>query len=281
MFKKGVLLLVFTIGLTILIFNLPKSVVKSRSESISNNEESHDENDGHDHEREEARSFNHSAEIPEDVSDKIKNLRQRLNNNTNKEKSVIFADSLAVLFTQYNKYDSAAKYYEFISTINPSDENKLKAGDAYYKAFTYAVDIDKASILGNKARGFYEKVLEKEPENLEVKTSLAMTYVSSSTPMKGITMLREVLEIDPDNQGALFNMGILSIQSNQYQKAVERFERVVKINPDHLQAQFFLGVSYFELSQNEKALKQFELVKQKEKDPSILNTVESYLKDLK
>jgi outer membrane protein len=276
MFKKGIILLVFTIGLSVLIFNLPKSVVKSNKSAISTEEDSHED----DHSQEEMKT-SHGLVVPDNVEEKIINYRQLIKNSINKEKSAIFADSLAALFYQYNKFDSAAKYLEIVVNTTNSNEAFEKAGNAYYKAFTYAVNNDKAAQFGEKARFFFNKILEKNPENLEVKTNMAMTYVSSSTPMKGIVMLREVLEKDPDHQDALFNMGILSMQSNQYQKAMERFERVVKINPDNLQAQFFLGVSYFEIGNNDKAFAQFELVKSKEKDPSILNTVESYLKDLK
>jgi Tfp pilus assembly protein PilF len=65
---------------------------------------------------------------------------------------------------------------------------------------------------------------------------MAMTYVSTSTPMQGILMLREVIAKEPEFEPALFNLGILSIRSNQFGKAVERFKQILKINPANSKA---------------------------------------------
>ena len=107
-----------------------------------------------------------------------------------------------------------------------------------------------------------------------------MTYLSSKTPMQGITMLREVLAEDPKNELALFNLGMLSIQSGQYDKAIGRLEELVKINPAYTQAQLLLGIAWMNKGDNEKAKAQFQKVKNMDKDPSVQATVDSYLKDL-
>ena len=108
-----------------------------------------------------------------------------------------------------------------------------------------------------------------------------MTYVSSSTPMKGIIMLREVLADDPKNELALFNMGMLSIQSGQYDRAIERLQQLVAINPQHVQGHLLLGVAYLNKGEKAEARKQFEKVKQLDKDPSVQATADSYLNDSK
>lgn len=276
MLKKGILLAGFTIVLTVLIFNLPKSVVKSGKASIG-------EENGHTEDHDETlpgNMFSHGAEIPAEGLEKINDLRQKFKSSIIKEKSAIFADSLAALFVEYHKYDSAAKYLEFVADVKTGKEHVLKAADAYYKAFTFAIDESKALRFGDKARALYERVLEADPGNLEVKTNIAMTYVSTSNPMKGIVMLREILEKNPDHEGALFNMGLLSMQSNQFEKAKERFERLHELNPDHLQAEFFLAVSYFNLGSKRKAKEHFEKLQTRETDPGILATIENYLKDI-
>ena len=108
-----------------------------------------------------------------------------------------------------------------------------------------------------------------------------MTYLSSSAPMQGITLLREVLAEDPKNEFALFNMGMLSIQSGQYDRAIERLEELVQVNPNHTQGQLLLGVAYMNKGKKEKAREQFEKVKKLDSDPAVQATADSYLKDLK
>jgi Flp pilus assembly protein TadD len=188
---------------------------------------------------------------------------------------------LATLYREAQKFDSAAWFAEEASTFFNTTKSFLKAGDNYYDAFTFTLAAEKQKALVEICRFFYGKVLSSEPQNLEVKTKMAMTYVSSSTPMKGIMMLREVLTEDPKNQLALFDMGMLSIQSGQYDRAIDRLTELVSINKGHIQGQLLLGLAYLNKGDKAKAKAQFEKVKQLDNDPSVQATADSYLKDLK
>jgi Flp pilus assembly protein TadD len=203
-------------------------------------------------------------------------MRERLP----KEKNAIFADSLANLYGEAGKFDSAAWFAEEASKFFNTTESWIKAGDHYYQAYTFALDQARQNQLAEKAREFFKKVLDANPKNLEVKTKLAMTYLSDS-PMQGVLMLREVLAEDPKNELALLNMGMLSIQSGQHERAVGRLEELIKINPNHAQGHLLLGIALMNTGNKERARQQFEKVKQMDKDPAVQATVDSYLKDLK
>jgi Flp pilus assembly protein TadD len=187
---------------------------------------------------------------------------------------------LANLYQSVGKFDSAGWFAEEASKVFNSVESWTKAGDQYYQAYSLALDQGKQSQFAQKAQESYQKVLDSNPNNLEVKSKMAMTYMSSS-PMQGVRMLMEVLKVDPQNETALFNLGMLSIQSGQNDKAAERLEALVKINPNHTQAQLLLGIAWMNLGDKGKARAQFEKVKQMDKDPAVQATIDSYLKDLK
>jgi tetratricopeptide (TPR) repeat protein len=223
---------------------------------------------------------NHDVSLSPEQLSVINRLRNQFLSDPDKEKKVKFADSLVTVFTQHSKLDSAAKYLEAIATLNPLTPNLLRAGNGYYDAFGFAVDSEKAGFLGEKAREYYQKVLDRNPGILEAKTKMAMTYVTTANPMQGILLLREVLAEDPKNEPALFNLGILSMRSGQYDKAIDRFQQIIRLNPDNTQAQFYLGVSYFETGKKEEARKVFTLVKQKETDPAVQASVTEYLQKL-
>jgi outer membrane protein len=212
---------------------------------------------------------------------RIKDLRARYLSGSQKEKNAIFADSLTNLYQEARKFDSAAWFGEEAATFFNTKESFLKAGNNYYEAFTFALDGQKQKAFAAKTQFYFAKVLTAEPKNLEVKTKMAMTYVSSSTPMQGIKMLREVLAEDPKNEPALFDMGMLSVQSGQFDRAIERLQQLVEVNPNHLQGQLLLGVAYMNKGDKIKAKAQFEKVKKLDKDPSVQATADSYLKDLK
>lgn len=222
----------------------------------------------------------HDAPVALEVREALAAIAEKLEKEDNKERFAILADSLASLYTQIGKFDSAAYFLEQAAIKIETTERMEKAGNAYYEAFNFAMNDQKIAFLADKTRSYLNKVLEKDPKRLDLKTKVAMTYVSSSNPMQGITMLREILEEDPTNEDGLFNMGILSMQSGQYKRASERFEELVRYHPENLQGQFYLGVSYFESKQNNKAKKQFQLVQGMTSDPMVLASVESYLERL-
>lgn len=222
----------------------------------------------------------HEAELnPEQAASRSQN-QQVLNESSSSEEKVAAATALAAMYQQLGKFDSAAYYYGVLANQTQELGDIEQAGEAYYEAFTFALDPDKVAETAAQTRAYLTQVLDNDPSRLDVKTKLAMTYVSSSNPMQGITMLREILEVDPQNEDGLFNMGILSMQSGQYKRASERFEELVKYHPSNLQGQFYLGVSYFEANQKNKAKAQFEEVKKMTQDEMILGSIQGYLDQL-
>jgi outer membrane protein len=217
---------------------------------------------------------------PDELRRAIEELKKQYAESTEKEKNAIFADSLANLYEAANQFDSAARYAEEASDYYNNSESWKKTADQYYQAYTLALNQENQRRMASKAQEFYGKVLEEEPGDLESKTKMAMTYLTSSSPMVGITMLREVLAADPKNEMALFNMGMLSIQSGQYELAVERLEELLSHNPEHIQGRLLLGVALMNSGERERARIQFEKVKEMDQDPAVQATVDSYLKDL-
>lgn len=208
-------------------------------------------------------------------------LKSNFQSASNSSEKVAAARSLAGIYQGEGIFDSAAYYLGEAAQLMPADLALAEeAGKANYEAFSFALDKAKVEALADKTRFYLNQVLDKDPSRLDLKTKIAMTYVSSSNPMQGITMLREVLAKDPQNEDGLFNMGVLSMQSGQYNRAVERFEELVKYHPDNLQGQFYLGVSYFEAKEKNKAKAQFEEVKKMTQDPMILGSIQSYLDQL-
>jgi outer membrane protein len=270
MVKTRILLVIGSAIVIWLIFLLPKVVVHNESElgqnsgdssAASNPDEVH-------------------TEVSPETLEAIRQLRPVVAGGLTNEKNAIFADSLAKLYATAGKFDSAAWFAEEASKFFNTTESWIKAGDQYYQAYTFAIDESKQERLAEKARAFFQKVLDADPENLEVKTKMAMTYLSSS-PMQGVTMLREVLAADPKNELALLNMGMLSIQSGQHERAVERLEELVKINPNHAQGHLLLGIALMNTGEKVRAKQQFEKIKQMDSDPAVQATADSYLEDLK
>lgn len=223
----------------------------------------------------------HGNELSSENRTQADQLKSNFLNAPTVEEKVGFAQVLAGIYQEEGLFDSAAYYWSAAAELMPNNMFLAEeAGKSSYEAFTFALDKTKVESLAEKTRFYLTKVLENDPKRLDLKTKIAMTYVSSSNPMQGITMLREVLEQDPQNEDGLFNMGVLSMQSGQYKRAIERFEELIKYHPDNLQGQFYLAVSYFEAKEKNKAKAQFEAVKNMTQDPMILGSVQGYLDQL-
>ena len=280
MLKKKLLVGGVAVISAIVLFTLPRVVVDN--EGRDNNLESRQSNQSATSVTEVGTTTGtpHLPAISDKALAEINELRENYQNNESTEKSTIFADSLIEAFSRSEWYDSAAFYAGELARISADDRSSKKALGLYYQAFTFALDESKAQSLGERVRYYGEAVLEDNPSDLEVKTKMAMTYLTTAEPMKGIQMLREVVAEDENNELALYNLGLLSMQSGQYDKAVDRFEKVTELNQNHLQAQFFLGVSYFETGKKKKARKQFEHIKLLTSDPETLANADNYLNQL-
>ena len=113
-----------------------------------------------------------------------------------------------------------------------------------------------------KSRQAYENAISINPENVDHRINLALSYVDfplEDNPMKGILMLVELNKEDPDNTAVLFQLGRLALGTNQLDKAVERLERVVELEPDNKQAHCLLAEVYMKKGDETKAEKNSEI----------------------
>ena len=179
MIRNRIILLVVSAILIAVLYFLPKSVVENDSQ-LQN---------ATDQKTPTLPNSPHGA-TPQAIRGNINRLRARYLTTLPEEKNAIFADSLAGLYNQAGLFDSAAWFAERATTFFKTDESLLKAGNAYYEAYTFAVDAGKQKALAEKTREIFGKVLEKYPKNLEVKTKMAMTKRIARGIIRGPPLIR-------------------------------------------------------------------------------------------
>ncbi|WP_299826104.1 tetratricopeptide repeat protein [uncultured Pontibacter sp.] len=286
MSRSQILIVIIAVAMVAAIFFLPKVVVNDDKDSLAKAEtaaavpEGHSEDDGHDHGAEAGATADvHTRATPEQLL-ALTTARAKYNKAADDQTKNRLAAELAAAYATVSKHDSAGYYYEIAAKARGGEKSYKRAGDAYYEAFTFAATQQRANELGAKARNMYEQVLKNNPSDLDAKTNVAMTYIATSNPMQGITLLREVIASDPNNQKALFNLGILSIQSNQYDKAEERFRHLVSVNPEHVEGTFYLALSLANTGAKEEAKALFNKVKGMSNDPALAASVDEELAKL-
>lgn len=280
MLKNRLILLGAIVLAVIGLYKLPRVVVDNREGGVDTTQ-GQSEDGTQDTQPDISKALSaHQTQIPDSTLSKIQNLRVGLQNAENLEKRIIFADSLAKLYGSVGKYDSAAVYYELKVRYNPTAEGLEEAGMAHYNAFRKAMETSSRYFHGEKTREYFNNILKGDPSRLDLKVKVAVTYVSGTNPMQGITMIREVLEEDPDHQEALFQIGLLSVSSGQFDRAVERFEKLIRIDPKNTEAFFYLGYSYLQIGATEKAKEMFQKVVELNTSPEMTEEALNYLQNI-
>jgi tetratricopeptide (TPR) repeat protein len=276
MLKKIVLVAgaVFGIGI---FFLLPKSLVNTKNREVSVNDPS--ASGKHDEELQHLMESSHSAKPTESDTKKLSDWTNQLGQVVDKEKKRIFADSIAGYYQRFHQFDSVAKYRELAAQWAPSSTRYVLAADAYMQAADFTDDL-KRTQYQEQSRVLYNKALEGNPNDPDIRSKLALTYVASDSPMKGIKILQEVVKEYPENETALYNLGYLSIQSGQYPKALDRFEKLTQVNPKHAAGTFYLGFCYSQIGNKDKAKECYERAKKLDLDPEFQEIIDSYIKEI-
>ncbi|WP_128543196.1 tetratricopeptide repeat protein [Larkinella soli] len=279
--NKSILLVVGAgILLTAGLYSLPKVVVRNEDRKLTNARTT----DPQTAVRDSAvlrndRSDLHTPSLSPEQQRELAGLKSRFASAGSDQKPAA-GEALIQAYRKVSRFDSAAYVSEQLVKLAPSDAGVLRTGDLYYEAYGFAADNNRSAALGAKTREYYQKALDGNPNLLAAKANMAMTYVSTQTPMQGIMLLREVLQQDPTNELALFNMGLLSMRSGQYKRAEERFRAILSAHPGNTKAQFYLAISLSETGRKEEARKLLADVKEREKDPTIQAAVKELEQNL-
>jgi len=216
MSRSQIIVIAVALVLVIGMFFLPKVVINKKDKkadlagATANRDKaatSEEDHSGHEHAAGENPSDEpaaHTVATKEQLHE-IATLRNRFEKEQNATAKTTIAAELGQKYQQISKFDSAGYYYETVANAKPTEQNFEKAGNQYFEAFSFAATEERTKFLGDKVQAMYDKVLETNPNNLDAKTNLAMTYIAGPAPMKGIALLREVIEKDPDNKKAIYN----------------------------------------------------------------------------
>lgn len=101
-----------------------------------------------------------------------------------------------------------------------------------------------------------EKIVARDPKNLQAWISLGNDYFDTSQAQKAINAYAKALELDPNNTSVLTDQGVMYRQMGWFDRALANFEKAQQIDPKHLQSLYNIGVVYMQdLKQPDRAMK--------------------------
>lgn len=137
---------------------------------------------------------------------------------------------LVTFYVTNNRLDLAAPEQEKIAEVVNTPEEWANAGNYYYSLMEQSDGQGKMD-AGEHAIAAYRKVLDKQPDNLGVRTDLATALLSTNNPMEGVRQIKQVLAADPNHIQANFNYGVMLSMIGRVDQAISQFEKVKTLVP--------------------------------------------------
>jgi len=179
-------------------------------------------------------------------------------------------------------------YLSEAAKLDKSEKNLTFAAQLILTNLRAEQDEAKLNWKAEQAIALFEKAIELNPANDDLKVGLGSCYVfgkgrfgKPEETMKGIQQLLSVVRKDSTNMKAQMMLGVGGYVSGQYDKAVERLLKVVKTQPDNLEAIAFLADTYAAKGSKEEAVKWYLISKRLANDPNYSKEVDERIKSLR
>lgn len=178
--------------------------------------------------------------LPEDVAARAAALEDEIAAASGEERVQKQAD-LVRLYVQAAAFPQAARVQEAAAEEEQTALAWADAGSFYLAAMLRTEGPERVA-LAQRSAAAYERSLELDPSDLDVKTDLATAYLNDTrNPMLAVETVKEVLAEEPDHVRANFNYGLMLAQINRMPQAAEQFEKVVALtepgDPVHQRAE--------------------------------------------
>jgi ribosomal protein L40E len=139
---------------------------------------------------------------------------------------------LVDLYRSASRLDLAAVEAEKIASIVQTERSWIDTGNLYFD-WMDRLDTPFKGPYAARAIDAYEKALEINPDNLDVRTDMGIALMYDPTrAIRAIQETTKVLEMDSLHVQANFNRGIMLRQISRMDQAVAQFEKVKRIIGD-------------------------------------------------
>ena len=184
-------------------------------------------------------------------------------------------------------FEPYAFYLAEAAKLDKSEKNLTFAAQLILDNLRGEPDEAKLNWKAELAIALFEKALELNPDNDDLKIGLGSCYVfgkgrfgGAQETMKGIKQLLEVVRKDSTNMKAQLVLGVGGFVSGQYDKAIERLHKVVIAQPDNLEAIAFLADTYAAKGDKTEAVKWYEVSKRMANNPAYSKEVDERIRSL-
>lgn len=140
--------------------------------------------------------------------------------------------ALIDLLYEADRPDLAAIEAQYVAEETGALQDWRDAGDLYFQ-WTESAEPELRSDLAHLTIFAYERVLEQDPDNFDVRSNVAwVAQYDAANPMRAIDEINYILEREPDHLQANFNRGYFLMRINRFDQAVDQMERVLELTDE-------------------------------------------------
>jgi len=219
--------------------------------------------------------------LPEVVKDSLLLLENQSRKTDNVSEKQEILTQIIQKWDKQGTFGPQAYYTRKIAETEATIQHWEDAGDKSLLAFKLNRDTSLHDYWGTQVAEAYEKALELEPNNLEMKVKMAQTYVDvKKEVMRGVFMLREVVAEDSMHINANLTLGKLSVFSGQHDKAVTRLKKVLKSEEDNSEALYYMGEAELGLGNKAASLEYFQKCRRLVQNPAFREELDRYINSI-
>jgi cytochrome c-type biogenesis protein CcmH/NrfG len=123
----------------------------------------------------------------------------------------------------------------------------------------------------------YKRVLEHEPDNLEVLRSLGNIAFDQEQADAAAGYYQRYLKLKPDDLSVQTDLATMYLAGGKADQAIQAYESVLKTNPSFFQAQFNIAIAYRSLGDNDKMVAALERARAMATDDAARTQVDQLL----
>ena len=165
--------------------------------------------------------------LPESLASQVGEIRTQIADAEGEEQRTA-QRRLINLYIGAGRPDLAALEQEQLAQQEGTVEAWTTTGNLFY-GWMQNMEGPRRAAAAEHAIEAYQRVLEEEPDNLDVRTDLATAYLETNNPMQGVQEIKRVLDQNPNHLQGRFNYGIMLTMIGRTEKAIQQFERVQEI----------------------------------------------------
>lgn len=170
--------------------------------------------------------------LPEDagLAGSLSETKDQLEAATDPGRRQALLEELVQSYAGAGRLDLAGREQEKLAAEVNSAEAWATAGNLHFDWMEGQSGPERVR-SAQRASKAYEKALELDPDNLDVRTDLGVAYLNDpSSPMLAIQNTNMVLDVDSNHVQANFNKGVMLAQIGRTDEAVRLFRKVTQLS---------------------------------------------------